>query len=121
MVRNLVDNAINYTPSSEERPGVITVRLLVDSYSQSLVVQVEDNGPGISTAEKERIFEPFYRAVDNTSDGGAGLGLSIARQVVTRHGGFISARNHLSGGLEVVIQLLDCEATGGSDADAPCQ
>jgi hypothetical protein len=41
--------------------------------------------------------------------------------VVTRHGGFISARNHLSGGLEVVIQLLDCEATGGSDADAPCQ
>ena len=89
MVRNLVDNAINYTPSSEERPGVITVRLLVDSYSQSLVVQVEDNGPGISTAEKERIFEPFYRALGSNVDG-SGLGLSIVREIAQSHGATVS-------------------------------
>ena len=89
MVRNLVDNAINYTPSSEERPGVITVRLLVDSYSQSLVVHVEDNGPGISTAEKERIFEPFYRALGSNVDG-SGLGLSIVREIAQSHGATVS-------------------------------
>ena len=89
MVRNLVDNAINYTSSSEERPGVITVRLLVDSYSQSLVVQVEDNGPGISTAEKERIFEPFYRALGSNVDG-SGLGLSIVREIAQSHGATVS-------------------------------
>ena len=51
MVRNLVDNAIHYTPSTSERPGVITVRTLVDPYSHALVIQVEDNGPGIAPAE----------------------------------------------------------------------
>ena len=89
MVRNLVDNAIHYTPSSEERPGVITVRLLVDPYSQALAVQVEDNGPGISVAERERIFEPFYRALGSNVDG-SGLGLPIVREIAQRHGAAVS-------------------------------
>ena len=85
MIRNLVDNAIHYTPSSEERPGVITVRLLVDPYSQAVAVQVEDNGPGIAAAERERIFEPFYRALGSNVDG-SGLGLPIVREIAQRHG-----------------------------------
>jgi two-component system sensor histidine kinase TctE len=89
MVRNLVDNAIHYTPSSDERPGVITVRLLVDPYSQALAVQVEDNGPGISVAERERIFEPFYRALGSNVDG-SGLGLPIVREIAQRHGAAVS-------------------------------
>jgi two-component system sensor histidine kinase TctE len=89
MIRNLVDNAIHYTPSSEERPGVITVRLLVDPYSQAVAVQVEDNGPGIAAAERERIFEPFYRALGSNVDG-SGLGLPIVREIAQRHGATVS-------------------------------
>jgi two-component system sensor histidine kinase TctE len=89
MIRNLVDNAIHYTPSTAERPGVITVRLLVDPYSQALAVQVEDNGPGIALAESERIFEPFYRALGSNVDG-SGLGLPIVREIAQRHGATVS-------------------------------
>ncbi len=89
MIRNLVDNAIHYTPSTEERPGVITVRLLVDPYSQAVALQVEDNGPGIAAAERERIFEPFYRALGSNVDG-SGLGLPIVREIAQRHGATVS-------------------------------
>jgi two-component system sensor histidine kinase TctE len=89
MIRNLVDNAIHYTPSTKERTGVITVRLLVDPYSQALAVQVEDNGPGISAAERERVFEPFYRALGSNVDG-SGLGLPIVREIAQRHGATVT-------------------------------
>jgi two-component system sensor histidine kinase TctE len=89
MIRNLVDNAIHYTPSTQERMGVITVRLLVDPYSQAVAVQVEDNGPGIAPAERERIFEPFYRALGSNVDG-SGLGLPIVREIAQRHGATVS-------------------------------
>ena len=89
MIRNLVDNAIHYTPSTPERTGVITVRVLVDPYSQALAVQVEDNGPGIATAERELIFEPFYRALGSNVDG-SGLGLPIVREIAQRHGAAVS-------------------------------
>ncbi|WP_293662626.1 sensor histidine kinase [Rhodoferax sp. OV413] len=84
MVRNLVDNAINYTPSNPERPGVITARVLLDPFSGALVLQVEDNGPGIAPAERELVFQPFYRALGNDADG-SGLGLSIVREIARQH------------------------------------
>ena len=89
MVRNLVDNAIHYTPSTSERPGVITVRILVDPYSHALVIQVEDNGPGIAPAERERVFEPFYRALGTNVDG-SGLGLPIVLEIAQQHGATVS-------------------------------
>jgi len=89
MIRNLVDNAMHYTPTSPERPGVITVRLLVDPYSHVLAVQVEDNGPGIAAAERELVFEPFYRALGTNVDG-SGLGLPIVREIAQRHGATVS-------------------------------
>ena len=115
-IENVVRNGIRFT---EENTNVeISSRSLTFDGCNKVEIVIRDHGPGAPEDMLERLFEPFYRAAGNTSDGGAGLGLSIARQVVTRHGGFISARNHLSGGLEVVIQLLDCVNT--SDADAPC-
>ncbi len=89
MVRNLVDNAIHYTPSTPERPGVITVRTLVDPYSHAFVIQVEDNGPGIAPAERERVFEPFYRALGTDVDG-SGLGLPIVLEIAQQHGATVS-------------------------------
>jgi two-component system sensor histidine kinase TctE len=84
MVRNLIDNALNYTPSSPERPGVVTARVFRDS-NQTLVLQVEDSGPGIPQAERERVFEPFYRALGTEADG-SGLGLPIVMEIAHKHG-----------------------------------
>ena len=84
MVRNLVDNAINYIPSSSQQPGVITARVLIDKFSRVLVLQVEDSGPGIPVAERELVFQPFYRSLGNEADG-SGLGLPIVLEIARQH------------------------------------
>ena len=84
MVRNLVDNAINYTPSHADKPGVITARVLIDPFSKVLVLQVEDSGPGIPLAERELVFQPFYRALGTEADG-SGLGLPIVLEIARHH------------------------------------
>jgi len=89
LVRNLVDNAINYTPSSEEHPGVITVRVLADRFSQVAVLQVEDSGPGIPESERELVFQPFYRALGTEADG-SGLGLPIVLEIAHQHGATVA-------------------------------
>jgi two-component system sensor histidine kinase TctE len=84
MVRNLMDNAINYTPSSIDKPGMITARVLKDPFSKVLVVQVEDSGPGIPASERELVFQPFYRALGTEADG-SGLGLPIVLEIARQH------------------------------------
>ncbi|MDT8990155.1 sensor histidine kinase N-terminal domain-containing protein [Curvibacter sp. APW13] len=84
MIRNLVDNAINYTPSTEQRPGVITTRVLIDPFSKVLALQVEDSGNGIPAAERDLVFQPFYRALGNEADG-SGLGLPIVAEIARQH------------------------------------
>jgi len=85
LVRNLVDNALRYTPEG----GTVTARVLRDPFGQVLVLQVEDSGPGIAPAERQRVFEPFYRALGTGVDG-TGLGLSIVREIASRHGAEVS-------------------------------
>ena len=85
LVRNLVDNAINYTPSSSETPGMVTVRVQADHFGQVLLLQVEDSGPGVPQAERELIFQPFYRALGTEADG-SGLGLPIVMEIARQHG-----------------------------------
>ncbi|HMQ72511.1 MAG TPA: ATP-binding protein, partial [Rubrivivax sp.] len=80
-VRNLVDNALRYTPAG----GTVTARVTTDPFGQVLVLQVEDNGPGIPPAERESVFRPFYRALGTEVDG-SGLGLSIVREIASQHG-----------------------------------
>ena len=82
MLGNLIDNAINYTPSG----GHVTVRIACDT--STLHISVEDDGPGIPEAEREAVLERFHRVL-GTGVEGAGLGLSIAREIVQRHGGTI--------------------------------
>lgn len=89
MIRNLIENAIIYTHSTAARPGVITARVLADSFSSALVLQIEDNGPGISEAERELVLQPFYRTLGNEADG-SGLGLAIVAEVVQQHGATLS-------------------------------
>ena len=85
LVRNLVDNAINYTPSTSEQPGVVTVRVQADHFGQILLLQVEDSGPGVPLGERELIFQPFYRALGSEADG-SGLGLPIVMEIARQHG-----------------------------------
>ena len=89
LIRNLVDNAINYIPSSLDKPGVITARVLTDPFGGTLVLQVEDSGPGVPQAERELIFQPFYRALGTEVDG-SGLGLPIVMEIAHQHNATVS-------------------------------
>ncbi len=85
LVRNLLDNAINYTPAK----GQVTARLLTDRFSGVVVLLVEDTGPGIPAAERELVLQPFYRALGTNVDG-TGLGLAIVQEIAQQHGATIS-------------------------------
>ena len=81
LVRNLLDNALQYTPAG----GSATARVLPDPFGQAVVLQVEDSGPGVPQAERELIFQPFYRALGTGVDG-TGLGLAIVQEIAQQHG-----------------------------------
>ncbi len=78
---NLIDNAIRYTG----RQGTVTVR--VRTAGTRVLLEVEDNGPGVPEAERERVFERFVRGSEDGS--GCGLGLAIVREIVERHHGSV--------------------------------
>jgi two-component system sensor histidine kinase TctE len=80
LIRNLVDNALLYTPAG----GTVTVRVVEDPFGQVTVLQVEDSGPGIAESEREKVFQPFYRALGTNVDG-SGLGLAIVREIAQAH------------------------------------
>ncbi|MFG2831089.1 sensor histidine kinase [Streptomyces sp. NPDC048434] len=83
---NLLDNA--------QRHAVSSVRVGLVREGEWVVLRVEDDGPGVPEGERERIFERFVRLDDARArdDGGAGLGLAIARDVAVRHGGSLAVR-----------------------------
>jgi two-component system, OmpR family, sensor histidine kinase TctE len=84
MVRNLIDNAINYIGATDAHPGVVTARVLADPFGGAVVLQVEDNGPGIAPSERELVLQPFYRALGQEADG-SGLGLAIVAEIAQQH------------------------------------
>ena len=85
LMRNLLDNAINYTPGG----GQVTLRVMVDRFSGVVLLIVEDSGPGIAESERELVFQPFYRTL-GTNVEGSGLGLAIVLEIVQQHGASIT-------------------------------
>ncbi|MDD5365547.1 MAG: HAMP domain-containing sensor histidine kinase [Gallionellaceae bacterium] len=83
VLRNGLENALKYTPQG----GEVTLRLGLEG--EAAVIEVIDNGPGIPAAERERVFDAFYRLPDSAGDG-SGLGLAIAREAAIRLGGDVS-------------------------------
>ncbi|HEV8312062.1 MAG TPA: sensor histidine kinase N-terminal domain-containing protein [Burkholderiaceae bacterium] len=96
LIRNLVDNALQYTPAG----GTVTVRVVEDPFGQVVVLQVEDNGPGIAPEEREQVFRPFYRVLGSNVDG-SGLGLAIVREIAQRYGAEVSIEDALPRGSDV--------------------
>jgi signal transduction histidine kinase len=96
---NLVSNAVNYG-------GSAMVRLLLPDH-RVVVVEIEDDGPGIGPVDMERAFEPFHRGEPsrNRETGGVGLGLPIARNIMRAHGGDVTLANRPSGGLKATVTL----------------
>ena len=104
IIHNLVSNAIKYTPAG----GTVRLRVTIDADTAQVHFHVDDSGPGIPVAERERIFERFYR-IDKSrsvSHGGRGLGLAIAREIAKAHGGTITVGESDLGGASFVLTLM---------------
>jgi two-component system sensor histidine kinase SenX3 len=101
LIRNLVDNAIRYTPPD----GRVEVR--VEGRDGSVVLIVEDSGIGIPSRDLPRIFERFYRVdrARSRETGGTGLGLAIVKHVVENHGGSVEVRSELGRGSTFEVRL----------------
>jgi signal transduction histidine kinase len=92
LVRNLLDNARRYG-------GSAPVTVALDRGGRDVVLSVSDRGPGVPEAERERIFEPFYRAQGaSETAGGVGLGLALVRTIVHQHGGTVVCLAREGGG-----------------------
>jgi two-component system, OmpR family, sensor kinase len=97
LVRNLVDNAIKYTP------GGGTVDVSVQAAPQGCVLCVEDSGPGIPPDERERVFDRFYRIAGSEAQG-SGLGLAIIKSIAERHGAKLTlGQSERLGGLSATV------------------
>lgn len=109
----LVDNAVDHSPTS----GMVEVR--VRRRDDAIVLEVDDQGPGIPPADRERIFEPFTRLPGSTrhGSGGTGLGLAIARRITEAHGGRIEAGTPPSGGARFSVRLPATGAARPADGD----
>jgi signal transduction histidine kinase len=105
---NLIGNAIKYSP-----PGGEIIMSAQRTGEREVEFSVLDEGPGVDEAHQERIFDRFYR-VPGQPKKGAGLGLSIAREIVLTHGGRIGHRNGPNGGSDFyfVLGAADGEAAG---------
>ena len=100
IVRNLVENAVNYSPEGTE------VRLTAARRNGAYTITVADSGPGIPPEDLTRVFERFYRVDKSRSrPGGTGLGLAIVKHLVELHGGEATAQNRPEGGAVFTVRL----------------
>jgi signal transduction histidine kinase len=109
VVRNLLDNA--------DRHAGDHVEVALSSNNGTVDLVVEDDGPGIPEADRERVFDRFTRLDEGrTRDaGGAGIGLAMVRAIVERHGGGVRVEQGVNGGARFVVSLPNGD-TGSDDA-----
>lgn len=110
---NLLGNAVKFSPPG----GEITVTADHDRGRERVIIAVADQGPGIPVDDRERVFEPFV-TLDRSltrEHNGAGLGLTLVRRIVERHGGSVRVEGEVGGGSRFVVEL----PTGGDASAAP--
>jgi two-component system OmpR family sensor kinase/two-component system sensor histidine kinase QseC len=98
LVRNLVDNAVRYTP-----PGG-SVQVRCRPAAGGAVIEVSDTGPGIPAADRERVFDRFYRRTASQGDG-TGLGLAIVKSIAEHHGARVALAEAPGGGLQATVSF----------------
>lgn len=114
LVSNLVDNAIRYTPAG----GKVSLRVSATAMQgmQGGLLEIEDNGPGIAPAEREKVFQPFYRAPASQAANadGSGLGLTIVRDIAAMHKAGIELADGREGaGLKVTVRFPALNSDAG--------
>jgi two-component system OmpR family sensor kinase/two-component system sensor histidine kinase QseC len=98
LARNLVDNAVRYSPSGSR------VEVRVHQQAGAIVLEVDDAGPGVADGDRERIFDRFYRSAEAT-ESGSGLGLAIVRSVANAHAATIRLGRSPLGGLQASVSF----------------
>ena len=107
LLGNLVDNAIRYTPAGG------TVDVAVGHAGAAPILTVTDTGPGIPPEDRERVFDRFYRGMDDKVPG-SGLGLAIVRRIADRHDAKVTLRDGGGGhGLQVIVRFPLASAAVG--------
>ncbi len=102
LLRNLLENARRYSN------GEVTLALSVGGTDAAplAIIRVSDRGPGVPAAQRERIFEPFYRLPGASErEGGVGLGLALVKSISERHGGTVRCEDNPGGGASFVVEL----------------
>lgn len=98
MIRNLIDNAVKH--------GSRPIEVVVARRGERATLAVMDRGLGIASGEREKVFDPFYRPKGRSEEaGGWGLGLSLVRQIVNRHGGQVACAERPDGGTVFTVEL----------------
>jgi signal transduction histidine kinase len=105
LVRNLIDNAVRYTPAN----GRVRVRV-TSQPGGGARIDVDDSGPGIPPAERARAFDRFYRR-DGSPAGGSGLGLAIVKAIASRHGATVALGESPLHGLQVTVCFPEGQTT----------
>jgi two-component system sensor histidine kinase SenX3 len=103
--RNLIDNAIRYSPSNTK------VGIGIKDKDGLVSVSVADQGEGLKPEDQDRVFERFYRvdAARSRQTGGTGLGLSIVKHVVENHGGEVTVWSQPGKGSTFTVRLPEME------------
>mgnify|MGYP003117210623 CR=1 FL=1 len=95
----LLGNALAYTP-----PGG-SIRISTETAGDQAILEVSDTGPGVDPADLTLIFDRFYRGRRTAGASGSGIGLAVARELATAHGGTVTARNAATGGAVFIVAL----------------
>jgi signal transduction histidine kinase len=118
---NLLSNAIDALEDMPDHLGCITIRTRVNADRSGIIIQISDNGPGMSQEVKAQLFDPFFTT--KPLGKGTGLGLSISHQIVVeKHGGILKCESALGKGtefwIEIPLQASRCLSANGAKAVA---
>ncbi|OYV72389.1 MAG: hypothetical protein B7Z72_04860, partial [Gemmatimonadetes bacterium 21-71-4] len=101
VILNLLDNAAKYGPEGQ------TITVGSARTGSKARIWIDDEGPGVAVADRDRVWEPYVRLARDTErgTGGSGIGLSVVRELVEMHGGTCTMETSPSGGVRVVVKL----------------